>query len=194
MKKPLRKDFPSHQAWVAAMDKFNAARPKRKDYKTHAEWVTALDLFNKNSKPDKTVKKDKPIERNIKSINNTNYDINTEAGKKAYEKALADSKKNENKNNNQNNEKKENNNNNKLKIKSTTEGGPVKDGVEYAKSKGDDLAGYRRQKDTRITKKLKKAGFTEDRLARLRKKNAEFQAAKKDKKKMKAYREKYGKR
>ena len=92
MKKPLRKDFPSHQAWVAAMDKFNAARPKRKDYKTHAEWVTALDLFNKNSKPEKTVKKDKPIERNIKSINNTNYDINTEAGRKAYNKAVNDSK------------------------------------------------------------------------------------------------------
>ena len=101
MKKPLRKDFPSHQAWVAAMDKFNAARPKRKDYKTHAEWVTALDLFNKNSKPDKTVKKDKPIERNIKSINNTNYDINTEAGKKAYEKAVKESK-----SKNNNNEKK----------------------------------------------------------------------------------------
>ena len=81
----------------------------------------------------------------------------------------------------------------------TTTGGPVKDNVKYAKSKGDDLAGYRRGpgtklgKDTRITKKLKKSGFTEDRLARLRKKNAEFQAAKKDKKKMKAYRAKYGK-
>jgi len=101
--------------------------------------------------------------------------------------------------NNKNNEKKVVENN-KLKIKSTTKGGPVKDGVEYARSKGDDLAGYRRGegtklgKDTRITKKLKKSGFTEDRLARLRKKNAEFQAAKKDKKKMKAYREKYGKR
>jgi hypothetical protein len=73
-------------------------------------------------------------------------------------------------------------------IKSTTKGGPVKSGVEYARSKGDDLAGYRRGpnkalgKDTRITKKLKKSGFTEDRLARLRKKHAEFKANRKKKK------------
>ena len=81
------------------------------------------------------------------------------------------------------------------KIESTTKGGPVKSGVEYAKSKGDKLAGYRRQKDTRITKKLKKAGFTEDRLAKLRKRNAAFQKAKKGgKKAMEEYRKKYPKR
>ena len=81
------------------------------------------------------------------------------------------------------------------KIESTTKGGPVKSGVEYAKSKGDKLAGYRRQKDTRITKKLKKAGFTEDRLAALRKRNAAFQKAKKGgKKAMEEYRKKYPKR
>ena len=73
-------------------------------------------------------------------------------------------------------------------IKSTTKGGPVKDGVKYAQSKGDDLAGFRRGpgtklgKDTRITKKLKKSGFTEDRLARLRKQHAEFKAKRKKKK------------
>ena len=73
-------------------------------------------------------------------------------------------------------------------IKSTTKGGPVKDGVKYAQSKGDDLAGFRRGpgtklgKDTRITKKLKKSGFTEDRLAKLRKKHAEFKANRKKKK------------
>ena len=72
-------------------------------------------------------------------------------------------------------------------IKSTTKGGPVKDGVKYAQSKGDDLAGFRRGpgtklgKDTRITKKLKKSGFTEDRLARLRKQHAEFKAKRKKK-------------
>ena len=72
-------------------------------------------------------------------------------------------------------------------IKSTTKGGPVKSGVEYARSKGDDLAGFRRGpgtklgKDTRITKKLKKSGFTEDRLARLRKQHAEFKAKRKKK-------------
>ena len=73
-------------------------------------------------------------------------------------------------------------------IKSTTKGGPVKDGVKYAQSKGDDLAGFRRGpgtklgKDTRITKKLKKSGFTEDRLARLRKQHAEFKAKRRKKK------------
>ncbi len=57
------------------------------------------------------------------------------------------------------------------------------------KAKKDPLADYRRGpgtklgKDTRITKKLKKAGFTEDRLARLRKKHAEFKARRKKKKK-----------
>ena len=73
----------------------------------------------------------------------------------------------------------------------TTTGGPVKSGVEYARSKGDDLAGYRRGagtklgKDTRITKKLKKAGFTEDRLARLRKDHADWKAKRKKKKQKK---------
>jgi hypothetical protein len=80
-------------------------------------------------------------------------------------------------------DKKTESNNNKLKIKATTTGGPVKSGVEYARSKGDDLAGYRRTKDTRITKKLKKAGFTEDRLARLRKDHADWKAKRKKKKK-----------
>tara|TARA_R100001463_G_scaffold108482_1_gene162992 strand:+ start:331 stop:1053 length:723 start_codon:yes stop_codon:yes gene_type:complete len=55
---------------------------------------------------------------------------------------------------------------------------------EKAKDKHDPLRKYRRgpgtgRKDTRITKHLKKSGFTEDRLARLRKKHAEFKAKKK---------------
>ena len=72
--------------------------------------------------------------------------------------------------------------------------------VEQAKEKSDPLRKYRRggdtgRKETRITKKLKKVGFTSDRLAKLRKKNAEFQAAKKGgKAAMKKYREKYPKR
>ena len=68
--------------------------------------------------------------------------------------------------------------------------------VNYRRTKGEGIEGKSKgyRGDTRITKKLKKSGFTETRLAGLRKKNAEFQAAKKDKKKMKAYREKYGKR
>jgi len=66
--------------------------------------------------------------------------------------------------------------------------------VNYRRTKGEGIEGKSKgyRGDTRITKKLKKSGFTETRLAKLRKKNAEFQAAKKDKKKMKAYRAKYG--
>ena len=73
--------------------------------------------------------------------------------------------------------KKPESNNNKLKIKS-----------EKKVEKKDPLADYRRGvgtklgKDTRITKKLKASGFTEDRLARLRKKHAEFKAKRKKKK------------
>ena len=75
--------------------------------------------------------------------------------------------------------KKKDTNNNKLKIS------PEK----KVEQKKDPLANYRRGpgtklgKDTRITKKLKKAGFTEDRLAKLRKKHAEFKAKRKKKKK-----------
>ena len=71
--------------------------------------------------------------------------------------------------------------------------------VEKKQVKKDPLAKYRRGegtklgKDTRITKKLKKSGFTEDRLAKLRKKNAAFQKAKKGgKEAMKKYRAIYG--
>ena len=83
-----------------------------------------------------------------------------------------------------------------------------KEVVEKKEVKKDPLAKYRRTKgegyekktkdqrgDTRITKKLKKAGFTETRLAKLRAKNAAFQKAKKGgKEAMKKYREKYPKR
>ena len=66
--------------------------------------------------------------------------------------------------------------------------------INYRRTKGEGIEGKSKgyRGDTKITKSLKKAGFTETRLAKLRKKNAEFQAAKKDKKKMKAYRAKYG--
>jgi len=99
----------------------------------------------------------------------------------------------------------------KLKIKPSKEAKQdLKDqasdkfGGKLPNKKKDPLADYRRGKDTKlgkdtsITKSLKKAGFTETRLARLRKKNAEFQSIKKikdrkeRKKKMEAYRSKYG--
>lgn len=67
----------------------------------------------------------------------------------------------------------------------------------YRRTKGEGIekkgGGYRG--DTRITKKLKKSGFTETRLAKLRERNAAFQKAKKGgKKAMEAYRKKYPKR
>ena len=73
--------------------------------------------------------------------------------------------------------------------------------VNYRRTKGEGIEGKSKgyRGDTRITKKLKKAGFTETRLAGLREKNAEFQSIKKikdrkeRKKKMEAYRSKYGK-
>ena len=55
----------------------------------------------------------------------------------------------------------------------------------YRRTKGEGIekkgGGYRG--DTRITKKLKKAGFTETRLARLRKDHADWKAKRKKKKK-----------
>jgi len=67
----------------------------------------------------------------------------------------------------------------------------------FRRTKGEGIEGksdgYRG--DTRITKKLKKSGFTETRLAKLREKNAAFQKAKKGgKKAMEAYRKKYPKK
>ena len=83
----------------------------------------------------------------------------------------------------------------KLKIKPSEEAKQdLKDqasdkfGGKLPNKKKDPLADYRRGKgtklgkDTKITKSLKKAGFTEDRLARLRKKHAEFKAKRKKKK------------
>ena len=50
--------------------------------------------------------------------------------------------------------------------------------VSYRRTKGEGIG----KGDTRITKKLKKAGFTETRLAKLREKHAEFKANRKKKK------------
>ena len=139
------------------------------------------------------VKKEKPLTRAEKLKKNGMATWNTKKGNEALGAELEGSKmvkktdkpktQNNTENKTQNNtENKTEPKSNKLKIKPTTTGGPVKSGVEYARSKGDDLAGYRRTKDTRITKKLKKAGFTEDRLARLRKKHADWKAKRKKKK------------
>ena len=172
-------------------------RPKQSDigkkYKNYGEFRQAVLAWKKRNNPPK--KKKEYVSPRERKFGKDKLKINKEIDKKV-DKYVADRKvpinrdltkdnrKNvpnkENKKDNQNNEEKVVNNN-KLKIKSTTKGGPVKSGVEYARSKGDDLAGYRRTKDTRITKKLKKAGFTEDRLARLRKDHADWKAKRKKK-------------
>ena len=134
------------------------------------------------------VKKEKPLTRAEKLKKNGMATWNTNPGNKAYGAKLEGSKmvkktdkpksETETKTEKPKTEvKKTESNNNKLKIKS-----------EKKVEKKDPLADYRRGpgtklgKDTRITKKLKKAGFTEDRLARLRKKHAEFKARRKKKK------------
>ena len=79
----------------------------------------------------------------------------------------------------------------KLSEKKTTEKPADKLKVNYRRTKEEGVG----KGDTRTTKRLKKAGFTETRLAKLREKNAAFQKAKKGgKEAMKAYRKKYPKR
>ena len=184
--------------------KSNDPRPQwsSKKYKNYNEFNKAVLAWKKRNEKPKP-KRLSPYERKHGRKSNTvkskeaNESINEYVKKNKGDKPIRkvdypskseNTTKNvsvkENKENKQNNEKKVvTKKNDKLKINSTTKGGPVASGVEYAKSKGDDLAGYRRTKDTRITKKLKKAGFTEDRLARLRKKHAEWKAKRKKKKK-----------
>ena len=84
---------------------------------------------------------------------------------------------------------------NKTKKTVSTTKKPSTNQFRRTKGEGIDMKGgngYRG--DTKITASLKKSGFTETRLAKLREKNAAFQKAKKGgKKAMKAYREKYKK-
>ena len=177
------KDYPNREAYRQAVLKWNEKRKARtsKNKLSPRERKFGVDQKKRTLKIKKQVDKyvaDRkgPINKDLTKDNRPKTEIKSKQ------------------NNNQQSQNKSSNNN-KLKVKATTKGGPVKSGVEYARSKGDDLAGFRRQKDTRITKKLKKSGFTEDRLARLRKKNAAFQKAKKGgKKAMEEYRKKYPKR
>ena len=174
--RPKIGDFPNREAYRQAVLKWRvrngfakAPKPKeKKKYVSPKERKFGKDKLKINKEIEKQV--DKYVADRKKPINKVDYSSKNVSKK-------------DNKKDNKNNEEKVESNNKKLKIKSTTVGGPVADGVEYAKSKGDDLAGYRRTKDTRITKKLKKAGFTEDRLARLRKEHAEWKAKRKKKKK-----------
>ena len=174
--RPKIGDFPNREAYRQAVLKWRvrngfakAPKPKeKKKYVSPKERKFGKDKLKINKEIEKQV--DKYVADRKKPINKVDYSSKNVSKK-------------DNKKDNKNNEEKVESNNKKLKIKSTTVGGPVGDGVEYARSKGDDLAGYRRTKDTRITKKLKKAGFTEDRLARLRKEHAEWKAKRKKKKK-----------
>ena len=219
MKQPFRREYPSTvaglKAYYKAKDnwkkiqkeekgKATKGKPFRRDFPSTVEGLRAYNTAksNWNKTKNKNLKdlkiKNKLLNRvgnNVPNSEETSASIR--ATQKKNDKKVVSSSNNASSNNNSstNNSSTNKNNqekvvkNNKLKIKSTTKGGPVKDGVEYARSKGDDLAGYRRGegtklgKDTRITKKLKKAGFTEDRLARLRKEHAEWKKRKKKKNK-----------
>jgi len=217
MKKPFRREFPSTVAGLKAYNKAKSnwnktqtgerkkatkGKPNRRDFPSTVE---GLRNYNK-AKSNWNKTKNKNL-KDLKIHNKLSNQVgNVESNSKQTSASIRANQKNNDKNSNKlkiNNEKKKvvvkKETNKVVKketpkketpkkvIKSTTKGGPVKSGVEYARSKGDDLAGFRRGpnkalgKDTRITKKLKKSGFTEDRLARLRKQHAEFKARRKKK-------------
>tara|TARA_R100000773_G_C4212922_1_gene112031 strand:+ start:63 stop:701 length:639 start_codon:yes stop_codon:yes gene_type:complete len=123
-------------------------------------------------KPDTKKKGMSNIPAGEESVNNPNLGKKGDLSMFKKDKSNKDTSKTENKKDSQNK---------KLKIN------PEKK-VEKKVEKKDPLADYRRGpgtklgKDTRITKRLKKSGFTEDRLARLRKQHAEFKAKRKKKK------------
>lgn len=158
--------------------------------------ITYQQNKKKKEKQNKEKNKKEKLKVEIKSINKTDYNVATESGKKAYDKAVEESKKPKRlskkerakheeiakKERQKMLKEKANKEGNEKAKGATTTGGPVKDGVEYARSKGDELAGFRRKKDTRITKHLKKSGWTEDRLAAKRKAHAEWKANRKKKK------------
>ena len=115
-------------------------------------------------KAPKKVEKEKVVQ---KKESNNNLKDAIKKNEKGLEKLK--NKKVDNSEKAENEDKRKNINNKKLKIKKD----PLAD---YRRGKGTKLG-----KDTKITKSLKKSGFTEDRLARLRKQHAEFKAKRKKK-------------
>ena len=184
--KPLRRNFPST---VQGLKNYNAAK---------AAWVKKK---NKNLKDLKLKNKQKPEVKEklkIKKVDPKQFD----SRKPEKKVTVKEVEKNEKPNNGEKTEtpkykqvtQKELDA--KLAEKKKPEVKKTNPLDKYRRTKGEGVGKKTKDQrgDTRITKKLKKSGFTETRLAKLRKKNAEFQAAKKDKKKMKAYRNKYPKR
>ncbi len=148
-----------HKEMAERQKKFEAKNATKKE---ESKTKTQKKENNKSTTPD-----NKKVEKKVEKTRLTKEE------RKKHEKIAKDERK-----------KMVNEKGEKKAKGATTKGGPVKDGVKFARSKGDDLAGFRRgpgtgRKDTSITKHLKKSGFTEDRLARLRKKHAEFKAKKK---------------
>ena len=144
------------------------------------------------------VKKEKPLTRAEKLKKNGMATWNTNPGNAAYGAKLEDSKmvkktkKKEDKNVSVE-KNKEDKQVNEKKVTPKTEnkntGGGETNKVEKPKPAEKLYAKYRRTKgegvgkgDTRITAKLKKAGFTETRLAKLRKEHADWKAKRKKKK------------
>jgi len=160
-----------------------AARRNRKRNKYALYMSKFSDKYNKEQKILLSRKNKELSNIPVKEgkINNPDY------GKKGDLSMFKETKKKENKKENKTENKTEvknktknvvknnsNQNNNKKSNVKTEKPDPLKD---YRRGEGTKLG-----KDTRITKHLKKSGFTEDRLARLRKKHAEWKANRKKKK------------
>jgi len=196
----------------------NTSRTGKKEYKywdsNKRKWVKKENFTKENKSFTKTNPKQTLSNEEIKKLQDkANED--RKFGKlssrtdKGYQKPdtppeLKDTTTESSSNNGGSNNQSSNTNNKENKVENTEKANneDKKKTTGNQKKNKDPLAKYRRTKgegvgkgDTRITKNLKKAGFTETRLAELRKQNAAFQKAKKGgKEAMKKYREKYPKR
>ena len=183
--KPLRRNFPST---VEGLKNYNAAK---------SAWVTKK---NKNLKDLKNKQKPEVKEKlKIKKVDPKQFD----SRKPEKKVTVKEVEKNEKPNNGKKTEtpkykqvtQKELDA--KLAEKKKPEVKKTNPLDKYRRTKGEGVGKKTKDQrgDTRITKGLKKAGFTETRLAKLRKKNAAFQKAKKGgKKAMAEYRKTYPKR
>ena len=181
--------------WNQTTKKWQKTNPKEEEKKQRLE-------ESRNKTNEESLKKRQEIEERRKQNKETGTKEfatwNTTKGNEAYGAKLEDSKivkKNTGNNKNVSVEKnKENKQNNKEEVKPKTEnkntGGGETKTIDKPKPKEKLYAKYRRTEgegigkgDTRITKRLKKAGFTETRLAKLRKEHAEWKAKRKKKKK-----------
>lgn len=172
--KPNRRDFPSTvkglRAYNTAKSNWNKTKNKNlKDLKVHNKLSNQVGNVESNSKQTSASIRG---EQKKNDKNSNKLKINKEKKKVVVKKETNKVVKKETPKYKQVTQKELDA---KIKERSTpkTKPDPLKD---YRRGEGTKLG-----KDTRITKKLKKSGFTEDRLARLRKQHAEFKARRKKK-------------